>query len=69
MTKDATVYGMSLFNSPQSAREEMHKAIFDGLSKGHLQPVIRKTLPLVDAPTSHHEVIESRALGKIVLVP
>jgi NADPH:quinone reductase len=69
MTKDGSVYGMSLFNSPQSARDEIHKAIFDGLSKGHLQPVIRKTLPLIDAPLSHHEVIESKALGKIVLIP
>lgn len=68
MTKDATIYGMSLFNSPQSARDEMHSAIFEGLTKDFLWPVIRKTLPLVDAPTAHHEVIESKALGKIVLI-
>lgn len=69
MTKDATIYGMSLFNSPQSAREEIHAAIFDGLSKGVLDPVIRRTLPLAEAPLSHQEVIESKALGKIVLIP
>ena len=69
MTKDATVYGMSLFNSPQSARDEIHTAIFNGLTRSVIRPVIRKTLPLIDAPTSHHEIIESKALGKIVLVP
>jgi NADPH2:quinone reductase len=69
MTKDATIYGMSLFNSPQSARDEIHAAIFDGLTAGWLQPVIRKTLSLTDARASHHEVIESKAFGKIVLRP
>lgn len=69
MTKDATIYGMSLFNSLQSDRDEIHAAIFNGLTHGAIRPVIRKTLPLVDAPISHHEVIESKALGKIVLVP
>lgn len=69
MTKDATIYGMSLFNSLQSDRDEIHAAIFNGLTHGAIRPVIRKTLPLADAPISHHEVIESKALGKIVLVP
>lgn len=69
MGKDATVYGMSLFNSPQADRDKIHEAIFDGLNKGYLNPVIRKTLSLSDAPFAHHEVIESKAFGKIVLVP
>lgn len=69
MGKDATVYGMSLFNSPQSDRDQIHTAIFGGLSKGFLGPVIRKILTLSDAPIAHHEVIENKALGKIVLVP
>ncbi|MFN0138492.1 MAG: NADPH:quinone reductase [Pyrinomonadaceae bacterium] len=69
MTKDASIYGMSLFNSPQPARDEIHSAIFDGLTSGYLRPVIRETMPLIDAPISHHEVIESKALGKIVLIP
>jgi len=69
MGKDATVYGMSLFNSPQPARDEIHAAIFAGLSDGYLKPIIRMALPLSDAPQAHHEVIESKALGKIVLLP
>ncbi len=69
MTKDATIYGMSLFNSPEAIRTEIHAAIFDGLSKGFLSPYVRKCFPLRDAPKSHHEVIEDKALGKIVLVP
>lgn len=69
MTKDATLYGMSLFNSPQVARDEIHAAIYDGLTSGSLRPVIRMSLPLAEAPRSHVEVIESKALGKIVLLP
>lgn len=69
MTKDATIYGMSLFNSTQTARDEIHAAIFDGLSDGSLVPFVREVLPLAAAPLSHHQVIESKALGKIVLIP
>jgi len=69
MGKDATVYGMALFNSPQSDRDEIHAAICDGLSKGYLKPVIRESLSLADAPRAHHDVIENKAFGKIVLLP
>ena len=69
MGKDAAVYGMSLFNSLQTDRDSIHSAIFDGLSKGKLNPIVRKTMPLSDAPKAHHEVIENKAFGKIVLIP
>ncbi len=69
MTKDATIYGMSLFNAPQEERNEIHAAIFDGLEKGSLNPVVSKTFSLADAPKAHREVTESKAAGKIVIVP
>ncbi|MEP6847644.1 MAG: NADPH:quinone reductase [Acidobacteriota bacterium] len=69
MTKDATIYGMSLFNSSQADREQMHAAIFDGLQKGFLRPCIRFSVALGDAPLAHHEIIEKKGFGKIVLVP
>jgi len=69
MTKDATIYGMSLFNAPIYALEEIHAAIFDGLSRGYLNPIVRESIPLSDAPRAHREVIESKAFGKIVLTP
>jgi NADPH:quinone reductase len=69
MTKDATIYGMSLFNTPQNKLDEIHSAIFDGLSKGFLKPIVSKTFGLDAAPQAHHEIIENKALGKIVLVP
>lgn len=69
MGKDATVYGMSLHNSLPSHRAEIHKAIFDGLDRGFLKPVIRTTMPLSAAVRAHHEVIEEKGFGKIVLLP
>lgn len=69
MGKDASVFGMALFNSPQPDRDQIHSAVFDGLSKGYLNPIIRKSIPLADAPKAHHEVIENKAFGKILLKP
>ena len=69
MGKDATVYGMSLFNAPAEAMNEIHIAIFDALSKGNIKPVVGESLPLADAADAHHRVIENKAFGKIVLIP
>lgn len=69
MTKDATVYGMSLFNSSQPHRDEIHVAILKGLAEGNLKPVVTREYTLADAAAAHHAVIEKKALGKIVLIP
>lgn len=69
MTKDATIYGMSLFNAGQEKLNGIHKAIGFGLSQGFLKPPIGRSFTLEDAPTAHHEIINSKANGKIVLVP
>ena len=69
MTKDATIYGMSLFNSSQWERDEIHEAIFQGLSNGTLKPHIGERFPLEEAPAAHHRIIESSAAGKIILLP
>lgn len=69
MGKEATIVGMALFNSPKEAFDEIHAAIFDGLSAGYLNPVIAKTFTLSEAAAAHREVIESKAAGKIILVP
>jgi NADPH:quinone reductase-like Zn-dependent oxidoreductase len=69
MTKDATIYGMSLFNAPGEAFEEIKSAIYDGLGSGALNPVVRESIPLAEAPRAQYQVIESKAFGKIVLTP
>jgi len=69
MGKDAIVYGMSLYNAPREAFDEIHSSIYEGLSRGYLNPIVSRRLPLADAANAHQEVIEEKALGKIVLVP
>lgn len=68
MGKDATVRGMSLFNAPEEAMLEIYEAIYKGLSEDFLNPVVGKAFPLEQAVKAHHEVIEEKAYGKIVLI-
>jgi NADPH:quinone reductase len=67
MSKDASVFGFSLFNAPDAEMDEIHAAIFDGLQKGFLKPIVGKTFPLANAAEAHRTVIEEKASGKIVL--
>ena len=69
MTKDATIYGMSLFNAPKEKLDEIHVEIERGLAAGFLSPVVGNRFPLEEAPRAHHEIIENKAAGKIVLIP
>ena len=69
MNKDATVYGMSLFNAPRHMLEEIHAAIYQGLEQGYIKPVVGKSYPLNEAPIAHRDVIDNKAFGKNVLIP
>ncbi len=69
MTKDATIYGMSLFNADRSSMDEIKSAILNGLNNETLSPFVSSRFALADAPTAHHAVINNKAAGKIVLIP
>jgi len=69
MTKDTTLLGMSLFNTPLEKLDEIHAAIYEGLSAGYLKPHVSRKFTLAEAPAAHHAVIEQKANGKIVLLP
>jgi NADPH:quinone reductase len=69
MARDATILGMTLFNATRAHLEEIHAGLVAGLENGSLKPVIGKELALADAAKAHVAVMESGALGKIVLVP
>src|SRR5216117_3942496 len=69
MQCDADVRGMALPNTPPSELASIHAALVAGLENGTLRPVIGKEFPLADAAQAHQAVMESGALGKIVLVP
>ncbi len=69
MGKDASIFGMSLFNTPPDQMEKIHVAIYEGLDEGFLRPDVGKSYSIGDAPIAHRAVIENKAFGKIVLVP
>jgi NADPH2:quinone reductase len=67
MAKDASVFGLTLVNASAEDLDEADAAIFDGLEKGFLKPVVGKTFPLERAAQAHRAVIEEKAFGKIVI--
>jgi NADPH2:quinone reductase len=68
MQRDADVRGMILPNTPPAELASIHSALVAGLENGTLRPVIGKEFPLADAAEAHRAVMESGAIGKIVLV-
>ncbi len=69
MSRDAAILGMNLGNASARERVSIHAALVAGLANGTLRPVIGQEFPLAEAAKAHHAVIESRAFGKIVLLP
>ena len=67
MRAQGSILGMTGGTPEQYA--QAHTAIGAGLRTGTLRPVVGRELPLAEAPRAHHEIIESTAYGKIVLVP
>jgi len=69
LQKDAVVSGMALWNATDAELASIHATLYAGLSKGVLNPVVGRELPLAEAAASHDAVLAPGAYGKIVLVP
>lgn len=69
MAKEASILGMTMFNASEKELASMHAAFAAGLANATLRPVISREIPMSDAATAHHAVMEASTLGKIVLVP
>jgi len=69
MRREAAIFGMVLFNASEYEMFSIHAAIAAGFENGALSPVVGRELPLYEAARAHHEIMESSAYGKIVLVP
>jgi len=67
MQRDADIRGMVMPNTPPKELASIHAALVAGLENGTLRPVIGKEFPLADAAKAHRAVMESGAMGKIVL--
>jgi len=69
MMREATILGMTLYNATDKELASMHAAFVAGLEDGTLRPIVSREIPLAEAASAHHAVMESSTLGKIVLLP
>ncbi len=69
MSREASILGMLVWNATEQETKSIHAALGAGLENGTIRPVVGKEMPLAEAPKAHHAVIESKAYGKIVLIP
>ncbi|RNC71879.1 MAG: NADPH:quinone reductase [Desulfuromonadales bacterium] len=66
---ETSILGMTLYNASEKELASMHAAFVEGLGNGTLRPVVSRELPLAEAATAHHAVMEASTYGKIVLIP
>jgi NADPH2:quinone reductase len=69
MSRDAAIYGMSLWNATPADLASAYESIIDGLRDGVLSPVVGRELPLSEAALAHKAVMEPGSYAKIVLLP
>jgi NADPH2:quinone reductase len=69
MAKGGSILGMVTMMITERERAVINAALGAGLANGTLKPVVGKKLPLAEAARAHHEVMESSAFGKIILLP
>lgn len=69
MSRDASLHGMTLFNASLSEIESIHAALYAGIERGTVAPIIGKKFALADAAKAHAAILEAGAYGKIILLP
>jgi NADPH:quinone reductase len=67
MGKNASIVGMSLWNTTPAELSRAYRALEAGLETGFLTPAIAMELPLADAAKAHELIMQPGAKGKIVL--
>jgi len=69
MARASSVKGFVLWGISESDEADVHAAVYAGLENNALRPVVGKELPLGEAVRAHKEILETGALGKIILIP
>lgn len=69
MGHNAAIFGMVIMLATEDEKQRINAALYSGFENGTLRPVIGKKLALAEAARGHHEVMESSARGKIILLP
>jgi len=69
MRRNTSILGMMILHATEGELYSIHAAISAGLENATLRPVVGTELPLPEAARAHHEIMETSAHGKIVLIP
>ena len=69
MMKEATIVGMTVWGATDKEVRAIYAALGAGLANGTLTPVVGRELPLAEAARAHHDIMEKKAYGKIILIP
>jgi NADPH2:quinone reductase len=69
MGKDTSILGMTLMNATEEETADVHAVLRARMEDGTIKPITGKELPLAEAPRAHHDIIEKKAYGQIVLIP
>jgi NADPH2:quinone reductase len=69
MTRDASVVGMTIFNTPPDDLRAIHAGLRAGFADGTLAPVVGERFPLAEAAAAQRASGAPGAHGKTVLIP
>ncbi len=69
LVQEANILGMVVWEATDQELKAIHAALGAGLANGTLKPVVGTELPLAEAAKAHHDLMEKKAYGKIVLIP
>jgi NADPH:quinone reductase len=69
LMQESNILGMVVWNATDKELKAIHAALGAVLANGTLKPVVGKELPLAEAAKAHHDIMEKKAYGKIVLIP
>ncbi len=67
MSRDASIHGMLLWNTPPADMTSIHAALVAGFANNTLRPIVGRTFPLERAAEAHEAVMSPGAHGKVVL--
>ncbi|MHB8204673.1 MAG: NADPH:quinone reductase [Desulfomonilaceae bacterium] len=69
MARDASIFGILLFNASNEELARIHAALGAGFKNGTLTPIIGQKFLLTEAATAHKEIVGPHSIGKSVLIP
>ncbi|XP_078606467.1 zeta-crystallin-like isoform X9 [Branchiostoma floridae x Branchiostoma japonicum] len=66
MTKETSIIGVMLYHMDAKELGETVAALYAGFTQGTLNPVVGREYSLEQAPEAHKDIIETKAMGKVV---